>query len=154
MKYKSLLKFRSFSEFRCYVKAHRMRRKVSEKNFMDKSNKNVRIKELCIKIYQYFKNNYCFVIFVIVCLVLFYLMNLTIDKLNKEQHASANNDSISIVRNKNLVIIQTSQLQHLAFIDKTIRKSRKDSDLIFRLNLIDKRVYQLNKHLIKYINSK
>lgn len=154
MKYKSLLKLRFFDKLLIYVKARIMHRQDSEILFIEKSGKSVKIKELCIKICQYFKNNFCFVIFVIVCLVLFYLMNLTIGKLNKEQHANANNDSASIVRNKNLVIIQTSQLQHLAFIDKTIRKSRKDSDLIFRLNLIDKRVYQLNKHLIKYINSK
>lgn len=154
MKYNSLLKLRFVDKLLIYVKARIMQRQDSKILFMEKSNKNVRIKELYIKICQYFKNNYCFVTFVIVCLVLFYLMNLTIGKLNKEQHANANNDNASIVRNKNLVIIQTSQLQHLAFIDKTIRKSRKDSDLIFRLNLIDKRVYQLNKHLIKYINSK
>ena len=76
-------------------------------------------------------------------------MNLTVCKFNKEQLARVNKDSISVVMNKNLVKNQQSQLQHLAFIDQTIHKCRKDSDLILKLNRIDKRVSQLNKYLRK-----
>ncbi len=135
--------------FRINNEVSRICSKMAKTICMEKSYKDVKIKGVYIKVKQFLKNNYCFVTFIIVGLVMFPLMNLTMVKLNKELHISANNDSISIVRNKKLVKIQTSQLQHLVFIDKTISKSRKDSDLILKLNRIDKRVSQLNKHLRK-----